>query len=247
MTFKPKKNQPETPTTVQTRDRFFTPAYAVDMIVPFLDKTIPIWECAAGTGMLSKRLLFHGFKVFSSDLLSADGIEQSNFLFDSIPGAFGLRDTKNFMIVTNPPYSLKEKFYQKCLSYGVPFALLIPADYSAWIINAIRDGAEKVVPTRRVDYIAPNVLSVIYKDQLKKIIETHTKTKYKDFDSIPEHVVYTYRDCVDEYASVDEVPNAILKKYSAAKFHSMWMTHGLGIGKSETFVDLSLAEKENIL
>ena len=30
------------------------------------------------------------------------------------------------MIITNPPYSLKDKFIEKCYEYGKPFALLLP-------------------------------------------------------------------------------------------------------------------------
>ena len=40
-----------------------------------------------------------------------------------------LTDTPDFdfdMIITNPPYSLKDEFIQKCYEYKKPFCLLLP-------------------------------------------------------------------------------------------------------------------------
>jgi len=34
-------------------------------------------------------------------------------------------------------------------------------------------------------------------------------------------------------------------KTSASQFHSMWLTHGFNLGRTETFVELSLDEKKN--
>lgn len=192
---KPKTNQPETPNELQGRDNFQTPNYAVDLLIPFIPDNIDvlIWEPACGKGKISKRLEYHGYRVLSSDIyddLHTDRI--INFL-DS-----NLDFEKNFgtAIITNPPFSIKRKFYEKCLWYGLPFALLIPADYSGWIIKAVQDGAEKIIPTRRIDYITPTGLS-----------------------GATGHTSY---------------------------YHSMWLTKGFNLGKSETFVELTNKMKENI-
>jgi hypothetical protein len=43
------------------------------------------------------------------------------------------------------------------LELDVPFALLIPADYSGWMIQAVDFyGCIKIIPTRRIDYITPS-------------------------------------------------------------------------------------------
>jgi hypothetical protein len=246
MANKPKKNQPETPNESQVRDSFWTPNYATDLLIPFLDVSFPVWECAAGSGRMTNRFLYHGFKVFSSEISETNCFKQANFLSDPIPSTFELGNKRNFAIVTNPPYSLKEKFYNRCLYYAVPFALLIPADYSGWIIEAVKGGAEKIIPTRRIDYITPSVLEIVFKGQLKRLIELETKVKYKKFNLIPDKIIEEYRNKVDKYSTVDEIPNKILQKYSASQFHSMWLTHGLGIGRTETFVDLTIEMKENI-
>lgn len=189
MATKPKMNQPETPDEVQTRDFFQTPNYALDIIYPFLYSKGKIWEPAAGHGKIVNYFLDKGHFVYGSDINGK--FDYINFL-----DSYGLEDMKGVTIVTNPPFSLKKKFYMKCREFGVPFALLIPADYSRWNIDAIRyDGCEKVIPDSRINYVTPSGKQ---------------------------------------------------GKESAAQFHSFWLTWGLGIGKSETFVSLTKEMKENI-
>ena len=184
MANKIKQTQKENLKEEQGRDLFQTPNYGTDLIVPFLPKGI-VWECAAGNLKISNRLEYHGRKVVSTDIQSG-----FNFLFDTPKFLFD-------MIVTNPPYSIKRKFYLKCLEHEVAFALLIPADYSGWVIDAIRnDGCEKIIPTRRIDFITPSG---------KSGLSGHT-----------------------------------------ANYHSLWLTRGLGLGKSEVFVELTNEMKKNV-
>jgi hypothetical protein len=189
MPTKPKTTQPEKPEEVQTRDFFQTPRYATKLLLPFIPKNIKnIWEPAAGYGAISNYLNELNFNVLSTEINGK--YEYFNFLnaTQSI--------VDNGMIVTNPPFSLKKKFYLKCKELNIPFALLIPADYSGWIINALRfDNAEKIIPTSRINYITPSGKQ---------------------------------------------------GKESASQFHSLWLTWGLGLGKSETFVDLTKNDKEFI-
>ena len=150
-----KLNQPETPKATQGRDGFQTPNYAVDLLIPFIPKGIGlIWEPAAGYGKIVDRLNQHGlYRTVGSDIRrdlrypivgGLDFLERGRLIFLNTFDC----------IITNPPYSLKRRFYKRCMEYKLPFALLIPADYCGWIINAIRfDGAEKIIPTSRIDFI----------------------------------------------------------------------------------------------
>ena len=189
---KTKRTQAVTPNVVQTRDLFQTPRYAVDLLVPFLPANIKrIWEPATGQGRLADRLETQGFEVFKSDLNKLrEDVVIYNFLLEYPPDLVDKVDG----IITNPPFSLKKEFYERCMQYGKPFALLIPADYSGWLIRATMEGAEKIIPTRRIDYITPSG---------KSGEGGHT-----------------------------------------ADFHSMWLTWGLNLGRTETFVELSLDEKK---
>lgn len=196
-----KQTQKEDLENSHGRDLFQTPNYATDLLAPFLDKKTPIWECAAGRGKIVNRLKHHGFKVLASELDENTIYEQANFLLDPQPRKFKLTNRASgsrsgFCIVTNPPYSLKKKFYLRCLDYRVPFALLIPADYSGWVIEALQNGAEKIIPTRRIDFITPTGKSGA--------------------------------------------------TGQSANYHSLWLTYGFGLGRTETFVELTKEMKENI-
>lgn len=181
---KPKTNQPQTPNEIQGRDFFQTPNYAVDLLVPFIPNEVrTIWEPACGDGKIVKRLEYFGYDVVSTDIKWG-----TNFLTAT---------SREDAIITNPPFSIKIKFFKRCMELGLPFALLVPADYAIWNIEACwKLGLEKIIPTRRIDYITPTGLS-----------------------GASGHTSY---------------------------YHSMWLTKGFNLGKTETFVELTKKMKENI-
>jgi len=198
---KPRNPQAQNVEVEDGRDTFETPNYATDLLVPFIPENVKlVWECATGNDKIANRLKEHGYGVIGTDIRMTLYYGIFNFLTEDLSVLKEIYGIENEIdaIITNPPFSLKQKFYKKCLEYRVPFALLIPADYSGWLISAVRDdGAEKIIPSRRIDYITPTGKS-----------------------GATGHTSY---------------------------FHSMWLTWGFGLGKSETFVDLLLSEKkENI-
>jgi len=200
---KSKTPQAQTPNVPQGRDLFQTPNYAVDLLIPFIPKHISwVWEPACGEGKIVKRLLDKtDLDVYASDIRQTENFFSDNINFltrEKYPDKDDMPFFGESAIITNPPFSLKEKFYKKCKWFGVPFALLVPADYAIWnILGCWKQGCEKIIPERRVDYVTPSG---------KSGASGHT-----------------------------------------ADFHSMWLTWGFGLGKTETFVELSLKEKnENI-
>lgn len=52
-----------------TYDQCQTPPYALKPLLPFLPR-VPIWEPAAGEGMLSSGLKAAGFKVIEGDIIT---------------------------------------------------------------------------------------------------------------------------------------------------------------------------------
>jgi hypothetical protein len=95
-------------------DEFGTPKEAIDILLPYLKKDWVIWECAWGKGSLANHLEKEGFEVIGEpfkDFLNKD---------------LGLNKEGFNCIVTNPPYSKKEEFLQRCFEIGKPFALLMP-------------------------------------------------------------------------------------------------------------------------
>jgi len=126
-------------------DDLNTPPYALKPLIPYLNKDWVIWECAEGQGYLSGALKNEGFKVIST------GIE-----FDFLKG---VPDFHFDAIVTNPPYSIKDKFLEKAFSYNKPFAFLLP-------ITAL-EGKKRselyrnhhiqlIIPDKRISFIYPN-------------------------------------------------------------------------------------------
>jgi hypothetical protein len=261
---KTKAPQKATPSVVQGRDLFQTPAYAVDLLIPFIPEYIDcIWEPACGEGKIVQRLTERGYSVFPSDIRKAEGWVNNiiyNFLLGDETGTLPYPvwedfQTRKVAIVTNPPFSLKPRFYYKCLEYRVPFALLIPADYSGWIIQACIDGAEKIVPTRRIDYITPNILTRIHEAEVYnawlakegKNKDNITLLNLKQYHPAAWQTILNSYSELHNYKNLEEVPQELLHKYSSSDFHSMWLTWGFGLGVTETFVELFLKEKkENI-
>lgn len=140
---KPKKTQKQQPDKRQERDFFETPNYATDLIFPFLPKGV-VWECANGNGKIASRLEYHGFDCIRTDIETGQ-----NFLIY-------LPDKKFDCIVTNPPFSIKQKFWERAKSLCVPFAFLLPVDFCGWILREMMDENNQwLIPTRRIGFITP--------------------------------------------------------------------------------------------
>lgn len=251
MPAKTKQTQKENLESVHGRDLFMTPNYATELLIPFLDELLPmspsskfvVWECAAGQKKMANVLGNKGFETIATDL-SYD-----------VPFNF-LKDTPTFKfncIITNPPFSLKKKFYDRCVEMGVPFALLIPADYAGWIIEAIEKGAEKIIPTRRIDYITPNIINRIREGEIWEafLIES-LGDEYDSLADLKKRSPQILHEALNNYPdfhvykTIYDAPKKLLRKYSSSDFHSMWLTHGFGLGKTETFVELTNEMKDNI-
>lgn len=95
-------------------DELYTPDYAIEPLLKYLPKDKIMWECTDfGESNITKLLKQHDYKVIST--------HKDNFDF--------LTDVPNFdfdIIITNPPYSLKNDFLKKCYEYDKPFCLLLP-------------------------------------------------------------------------------------------------------------------------
>ena len=98
----------------EKNDELYTPEYAIKPLIKYLPKNIKIWECTDyGSSNITKVLKENGYEVIMT--------HKDNFDF--------LKDKADFefnMIITNPPYSLKDKFIEKCYEYDKPFCLLLP-------------------------------------------------------------------------------------------------------------------------
>ena len=101
-------------------DRYETPPWATRVLEPYLPPKSVIWECAAGTGKMSRELMAMGHRVMSSDITGGH-----DFL-DTLP------PPETTIICTNPPFNQGHQFVERALKLNVPIVLmLLPYDFDA--------------------------------------------------------------------------------------------------------------------
>jgi len=130
-------------------DHFDTPDYAVLPLLPYIRKDCVVWEPTdtCGKSGIAGTLRKRGREVISTS--------KDNFDF--------LTDTPDFefdMIVTNPPYSVKDDFIQRCYELRKPWAMLMPLT----ALEGIRRGGmwrncgiQLLVLDRRVEFTGGSV------------------------------------------------------------------------------------------
>ena len=97
-------------------DELYTPINAIIPLLKYLpiDKNITIWECTDyGDSNITKVLKTCGYNVITTHINNFDFLkDEPKFDFD--------------MIITNPPYSLKDEFLKRCYYFNKPFCMLLP-------------------------------------------------------------------------------------------------------------------------
>jgi hypothetical protein len=133
-------------------DNLYTPVEAILPLLKYIPQSIQtIWECCdSGNSLITKTLRDHSWDVVSSDIATG-----TNFLEDwcaDFGGEFS--DTGIDMIITNPPYSLKDQFLEKCYQYNIPFALLLPLTALEGIKRGrmYNNGISVIVLDKRIDF-----------------------------------------------------------------------------------------------
>ena len=95
-----------------TTDETYTPTDAILPLLPYLDHSLTYYDCTSNSSMnIVNCLRDNGFKCLGS--------EGRDFLIDDIPAGVDA-------IITNPPYSIKDKFIKRCYELDKHFALLMP-------------------------------------------------------------------------------------------------------------------------
>lgn len=128
-------------------DELYTPIYATTPLLKYLPKGITIWECTDyGYSNITQVLKDSGYKVISTSKQDFDFLKDKPlFNFD--------------MIITNPPYSLKDEFIKKCYEYKKPFCLLLPLTSLEGVKRGqlFRENTiDVLVFDRRVEYMKTN-------------------------------------------------------------------------------------------
>jgi hypothetical protein len=124
----------------ETYDNLYTPKNITYPILKYLDKSKTVWECCdPGFSNISKELRWHGCDVISSD-------KQFDFLNN---------EKECDYIITNPPYSLKDKFIERCYELRKPFFLLLPITALEGVTRGElfrKYGISCIIFDRRIDF-----------------------------------------------------------------------------------------------
>ena len=139
------KTMPRLPLKTGSPDDFQTPVEALDILLPYLTGFSHIWECAAGKGNLAGSLKREGYEVTSTD---------KDWDFLSAKGNPADAD----VIVTNPPYSIKNEFLERAYERCLPFAFLLPLSTLESKRRQrlfARYGIEIVLPAQRYHFETP--------------------------------------------------------------------------------------------
>ena len=91
-------------------DEIETPIEALIPLLPYLPKDQAIWEMCPGSGVMVQHFMDAEYTV---GYIGKDSLEyEPPWQWD--------------IIVTNPPWSKKHLFLERCIKLGKPFALLLP-------------------------------------------------------------------------------------------------------------------------
>ena len=104
-----------------------------------------VWECACGKGNIARLLESRGNKVIATDIKNGQD--------------FLTYEPENYdCVITNPPYSIKDKFLKRCYLLDKPFALLLPlttfeGKRQYWMEKY---GIEVILLDKRVNFETPS-------------------------------------------------------------------------------------------
>lgn len=93
-------------------DEFYTPRYAIDPLLKYVDTSAKIW-CPFDTSesLIVKAFAEHGNRVVYSHISEKQDFFDMNEPCD--------------IIISNPPYSMKNEVFERLFSLGKPFAMLV--------------------------------------------------------------------------------------------------------------------------
>lgn len=122
-------------------DECYTPQAGVHPLLEFLDSGMVYYDCTSGkSSNIVNTLNYNGYKCIGSG--------DKDFLTDELPANVDV-------IVTNPPYSKKDAFIQRCYELGKPFALLLPVSALQGQARGqmfIDNGIEVLALNNRIDF-----------------------------------------------------------------------------------------------
>ncbi len=125
-------------------DELYTPNEAVEMIIKYIPGNVRvIWECTAiKESKIVSVLRNAGYQVVTSHI-------------DDGEDFFSYEPVNYDMIITNPPYSNKNKFLNRAYSLNKPFMFLLPLTTLEGIERGKmfdKNGIQMLIPNKRFNF-----------------------------------------------------------------------------------------------
>ena len=133
---------------VGKNDELYTPKYAITPLLKYIPKNMTIW-CPFDTEDSNYVKVFkeNGYNIINSH------IDDGRNFFNYEPDHYDI-------IVSNPPFSVKDQVLERCFNLGKPFMLLLPLTTLEGINrgNLFRKyGIDLIIFDRRVQFFRPEV------------------------------------------------------------------------------------------
>ncbi len=123
------------------KDDWQSPVEAIQLLFEYIPANFKlILEPACGNGNISNFLISKGKVVISRDILTG-----SDFLLEPIPPTIDA-------IITNPPFSSKTQFIQRCVDSDKPWALLLPITALEGKRGKLLKGTQLLIPNKRINF-----------------------------------------------------------------------------------------------
>ena len=136
--------------TASKNDELYTPVFAVDPIIKYIPKDKKIWcpfdkEWSAYV----QSFLRGGYQVVRSH------IDDGQDFFEYEPSEYDI-------IVSNPPFSIKDKILKRLYDLGKPFAILLPMNslQGKGRYELIKQGIQMLAFDSRIGFHNPNCMDV---------------------------------------------------------------------------------------
>lgn len=126
-------------------DIFQTPNNALEPILQFIPQDYSIWEPASANGNIVKFFSGNGYNIIGTDITNGNDFFTSKIISDCI--------------ITNPPYSIKDLWIERCYKLNRPFMLLLPITALEGIKRQKlykNNGIQLILFNRRINYETPS-------------------------------------------------------------------------------------------
>jgi hypothetical protein len=127
-------------------DDFQTPIGVFKPIMEYIPQEYLIWEPAMGKGNIVQEFTDNGYNIFGTDIMTGH-----NFL-EYQPERFDIT-------ITNPPFSIKDKWIKRCYELEKPWVLLLPLTALEGQSRQTlyrKYGVNVFLPFKRINYHTPS-------------------------------------------------------------------------------------------